>query len=202
MVGRIPDADAPQPDWGAPAITRETLATAIEVLIAMLDAIDAAADPDAPDFRNRSDGQPGDPADHEPGGDEDAGAYAEWDTSDAAQRLDGLCRVRACGHEDDEAWGDEDDGTCAEDEPCARFQGMSEGPGCDVADSGEEDARGWDDPVQSCPSACATDGGRVRATMILATGPSLARPFLQLAASAPLWASAWQQRAGQGIQRS
>jgi len=67
--------------------------------------------------------------------DREAGAYAEWHTLQADQRQAGACLVNACGHEDDEAGGDETDGTGAEDEEVAWFRHLKAGPGCAVSDS-------------------------------------------------------------------
>ena len=65
---------------------RSHLAAFMEVAVELLDVMDAPDDPEEPDFTSRSDGLPGDPADHEPTGDEEAGAYAEWHTKTPAQR--------------------------------------------------------------------------------------------------------------------
>jgi hypothetical protein len=43
--------------------------------------------------------------------------------------------VVSCGQEDDELISVEQDGTAAEDEECAWFAAVPDGPGCTVSDS-------------------------------------------------------------------
>jgi len=122
----------------------------IEVAIGLLDTFDNPDDPDAPNFcLGCSDGQPGDLGDHEKGGDEEAGAYAEWTSLRAAQRRQALPVGLRGLHEDDELIGDETDASGAEDEEgpwCRRF---GDGAGCPVADPGGCEHDGHED-----------DGGR------------------------------------------
>lgn len=83
----------------------------IAVAIELLDALDGPADPDNPDYSPCGDGKPGDAADHERGGDEEAAAWIEWSTMRGSQK--GWHNMVA-GEEDDE----EDDGdTGVEDHP-------------------------------------------------------------------------------------
>ena len=112
----------------------------IEVAIGLLDTFDAPLDPDTADFTSRGDGLPGDPGDHEPGGDEESGAYVEWHNLRAAARRRGV--GIATGHEDDEE--DDPAGQCDEDElntalALARRHG---GAGCLLSDPdfGSDDA--------------------------------------------------------------
>jgi hypothetical protein len=107
----------------------------IEIAIGLLDTFDGPDDPDAPDFSPRFDGQPGDLADHEPGGDEEAGAFANGPLR-APQRRAGMSLVKACGSEDDELGGDEADGNGTEDEDCAWFRRFAGSVGCPIADPG------------------------------------------------------------------
>jgi hypothetical protein len=98
---------------------RVQLGSAIEVMIALLDVQDSEDDPDAPDFSPRSDRLPGDPGDHEPAGDEEAGAYVEWHTKSASERRAGSPERGPDGawfgsQEDDELSGDERDAAWTE----------------------------------------------------------------------------------------
>jgi hypothetical protein len=115
---------------------REKVEAFIEVAIGLLDTFDGPDDPDTPDFSARSDAQPGDPADHERGGDEEAGAYVEWTSMLPAQRRRGLPLSLNGLQEGDEAIGDEQDGDGAEDEECAWFRALGQSAGCPVADPG------------------------------------------------------------------
>lgn len=143
-----------------PAVTRvlsqfppEQLACFIEVAISLLD-LAAPADDDQPDFRPFRDGLPGDPADHEPTGDAEAGAYAEWTSLNRSQRQQGACLVAGCGNEDDEDDDprEEDDGDSAiDDGPCDEpFQDLEE-------EHPDHHAYGVD---QSEPLPVIPDGGR------------------------------------------
>lgn len=141
-----------------PAVTRilsqfpaEQLANFIEVAIGLLD-LASPPDEDEPDFASRSDGLPGDPADHEPTGDDEPGAYAEWSSLRGDQRKIGTSFVFACGHEDDED-DDPEDGEITEDEPTFKVRNLTlkEGPGCPIADPGgcEHDGREPEDDSES-----------------------------------------------------
>jgi hypothetical protein len=85
-------------------------ARAAALLCDRLDLHDAVLDPDSPGFASISDGMPGDPADHEPGGDEESAAWIEWHTMRGSQK----CGPNlTAGHEDDEE--DDPAGQCDED---------------------------------------------------------------------------------------
>ncbi|MDE2303539.1 MAG: hypothetical protein KGK11_13370 [Sphingomonadales bacterium] len=113
---------------------RPKLAAFIEVAIGLLDTFDAPFDPDEPDFATtRFDGAPGDPVDSEEAGDDEAGAYAEWQTMPPATRKAGALMVASMGNEDDE----DGDADCALDEgepDFARYR--DEGAGCAISDPG------------------------------------------------------------------
>ena len=90
--------------------------------------------------------------DEEPGGDDEPlrangdtldAAWVEWDGLTPVQRRGGI--LHASQNEDDELYGDETDGNGAEDEPCAWFDVMGNGPGCAVADNGIADGGGMQD---------------------------------------------------------
>jgi len=83
------------------------IAQAVEILLDVLNQLEPAED--EPDFRPVSDGLPGDPDDTDLGADDEPGAYAEWTSMPPATRKAGTCMVDGCGHEDDEAAGDEQD---------------------------------------------------------------------------------------------
>lgn len=75
---------------------------------------------------------PGDPGDHEPGGDAEGGAWIEWHNLRGSQK--GGPNI-ASDNEDDELAGDETDGQFGEDEEAALFARLNRGPGCIIADS-------------------------------------------------------------------
>jgi len=117
----------------------------IAIAIDLLDTLGPDTE-DMPDFRPSSDGLPGAPDDAEPEtADLEAGAYAEWHTLRVNQRRTGGCLINSCGNEDDEA-GDhpEDDdpaSQCDEDGVNTAHHFLTAGPGCDISDAGEPDAR-------------------------------------------------------------
>jgi hypothetical protein len=139
MMGRIEQFAATSAPMPAVArilsrYDRREVEAFIEVAISLLDTFDGPNDPDTADFSSRSDGLPGEPADHEPGGDDEAGAYVEWTSMLPAQRRRGLQLSLAGVHEDDEAGGDEQDGNGAEDDECAWFRLGGNAAGCPVSD--------------------------------------------------------------------
>ena len=111
-----------------PAVTRVLsrydrgqLADFIEVAIGLLDTLDG--DPDL---------EPnGDDENVIANGDTQDAAWLEWDQVRSSSRGQ---QVTGTYNEDDEPYGDETDGTFAEDEPCAGFAYIERGPGCLIAD--------------------------------------------------------------------
>jgi hypothetical protein len=83
---------------------RDKLEAFISVAIDLMDTLDGPHDPDAPDYRRCSDGQPGDPDEAEHAGDE---ADMSWPDRIAQDRAGPNMRT-----EDDEAddFGERDDG--------------------------------------------------------------------------------------------
>jgi hypothetical protein len=125
---------------------RQKVEAFAEISVALLDMYDAPADPDEPSFETQqSDGRPGDPEDHESGGDEEEAAWIEWHTQHAGTRSQ--CQI--AGHEDDEEDdpredggdtepnGDEADYSMAEDEPVSASAVLDRGAGCPIGDPGE-----------------------------------------------------------------
>jgi hypothetical protein len=85
---------------------------------------------DIPDFSPRSDGAPGDPADAEPNGDEEMGAWIEWTSMRGSQK--GGSNFTA-GEEDDEE--SDPSGQCDEDGVNTAFaMAFSTAPGCSICD--------------------------------------------------------------------
>lgn len=115
----------------------------IESAVGLLDALDSPEDPDTPDYRPRSDGLPGDPADHESAGDDKDIACLEWSGLSPHQRRAGRM---SWGSNDAAAWvggpneDDEDDdpsGQCDEDGVNTNLSAMQQpGPGCAFSDPG------------------------------------------------------------------
>lgn len=102
---------------------RTKLEAFIAVAIDLLDVLDAPSVETEPDFSPHRDGKPGDPADHEPGGDEECGPWAEWQTTRAHERRRGYLPVVSVGNEDDEdddPAEDSDNDTAIDDGPCDR----------------------------------------------------------------------------------
>ena len=94
----------------------------VEVAIGLLDTFDARDDPDEADFNSRSDGLPGDPADHEPTGDEESGAYVEWHTMRGSQKRGPNIASEHGDDEDDDPAEDSDEDRChAGDDGCGAF---------------------------------------------------------------------------------
>lgn len=120
---------------------REHLEALTEALVATLDVQDAPNVEDEPDFMPHGDGLPGDPGDHEPGGDEEAGAWVEWTTMRGSQK--GGHNLLS-GHEDDEeddaAEEDDPSGLCDEDGVNTGGPSIFElqGAGCPIADDDHE----------------------------------------------------------------
>jgi hypothetical protein len=83
-----------------------------EISVALLDLMEDDHE-DVPDFRPRSDGLPGDPGDHEKGGDEEQGAWVEWTSKPAITRRKTKAET-TLGEEDDE---ESDDDAGVEDDP-------------------------------------------------------------------------------------
>ena len=83
---------------------RDDMERAVDLLIAMMDAADVPADPDAPDFTPRSDGAPGTADDAEPDADREQAAFAEWKAEGRHKLYAGGVPTRSWGsvHEDDE----------------------------------------------------------------------------------------------------
>lgn len=107
---------------------RDELGNTIEVLVALLDVMDAPADPDEPDFQSTDDGLPGDPKDAELCGDEKDAAWIELQTMRGSQKRGPNI---ASLYEDDE----EDDASGQYDEDC--YTGtlpQGYGPGCKISD--------------------------------------------------------------------
>jgi len=129
-------------------IDRDKLGTAVEVLIALLDAMDAPDDPEEPDFAGRSDGLPGEPADHEPGGDDRDVSWPEWHqrnrrkgsrASHGMQNTGGFWGTSEDDEQDDEPEEDDHCGQADEDgintvAPQAHLCGALDGPGCPISD--------------------------------------------------------------------
>lgn len=116
---------------------RDKLGAAIEVMIALLDITEP--DPDAEPSTWPEDVRAVDrerlPDDSEAVGDEDDAAWIEWHALNRSQRRSAN---QTAGQEDDEDDGDAEDGGFAEDEPCTMFAAMKSGPGCCIADTGED----------------------------------------------------------------
>ena len=111
-----------------PAVTRvlsrydrAQLADFIEVAIGLLDTMDGDPDlePNGDDENVMADGDMRDTA------------WFEWDQVRANTRDS---QIAGTDNEDDEAYGDEEDGQFLEDEPAARFAALDDGPGCNVSD--------------------------------------------------------------------
>jgi hypothetical protein len=115
---------------------REKLESTIEVMIALLDITDQPDDPDTPDFHPRRDGLPGDPVDHEPGGDDERGAWLE-PPEDGSQLLVG---TRQTAHFQDEEDAEDDD-PAEEDETdsCAAGDDNLRDWGLNIGGSNEDD---------------------------------------------------------------
>jgi len=118
----------PSSPLAAPAVMRilgqfdrEKLESTIEVMIALLDVADQPNDPDTPDFHSRSDGLPGDPADHEQGGDEERGAWLE-PPEDGSQLLIGTRQTAY--FQDDEDAEDDDPAEDDSEDRCAAGDDM------------------------------------------------------------------------------
>lgn len=142
-MGRIENFPGSLPPMPAVArilgqFDRDKLGAAIEVMIALLDLTqpDTEAEPMTWPEDCRAIDCAHLPDDSESAGDEDDAAWIEWHAMHPNQRRG---PNRTAGQEDDEAAGDEEDGDFAEDEPCARFAELLDGPGCSVADPGEDD---------------------------------------------------------------
>jgi len=101
---------------------REKIESTIEVMIALLDIADQPDDPDVPDFRPRSDGLPGDPVDHGPGGDEERGAWLEppedWSQLLVGTRQTAHFQDDEDSEDDDPAEEDSEDICSAHDDGC------------------------------------------------------------------------------------
>lgn len=97
---------------------RQKLEAFAEISVAFLDMLDAPLDPDEPAFQMQlTDGHPGDPSDHEKGGDEEEAAWIEWHT----QRANTRSRCLTAGHEDaeeDDAPEEDDGDSAVDDRPC------------------------------------------------------------------------------------
>lgn len=126
----------------------EALATIVQVsgqgfgvIVDRLDLSDAILDPDAPLFdASISDGKPGNEGDAEDNGDGQDSSWTEWHTRGRLKDNPGVHDSRLL-HEDDEAMGDEQDGTCAEDEE-GFHTAFGSGPGCVIGDpDAEHDGR-------------------------------------------------------------
>jgi len=100
---------------------RGTLASAVEVLVAVLDAMDPPSEDD-PNFGTVADGLAGDAFDGEPDdGAKGDIAWVEWTTKPANLRRSGQHEIIPTWHEDDEeddAPEEDDNDSAVDDRPC------------------------------------------------------------------------------------